>query len=122
VLERDTLRAVRQITTRLGEIGWALDALSDIHADLEAGVWSLVWLELARRTGPAAPWLRDHREHPEAALDALTASDVIPRLLTRIGLGLDEIARAPAVAPDAVRSLTAFGRYMVWSFLVASPP
>ena len=118
----ETLHAVRQITTRIGEIGWALDALSDIHADLEAGVWSLVWLELARRTGSVAPWLREHRDRPDIALDALAASDVIPQLLTRIGLALDEIARTYAVSPGAVRALVAFCRTMIWSFLIAPPP
>jgi hypothetical protein len=117
-----TVRAVRQITTRVGEIGWALDALSDIHGDLEAGVWSLVWLELARRTGPGAIWLREFPDRPERALDALAASDVIPQLLTRIGLALDEIARMPDVSTAAVTTLVAFCRYMIWSFLIAPPP
>jgi hypothetical protein len=117
-----TVRAVRQITTRVGEIGWSLDALSDIHVDLETGIWNLVWLELARRTGPGASWLREYRDRPECALDALAASDVIPQLLTRIGLALDEVARMPDVSSAAVATLVAFCRYMIWSFLIAPPP
>jgi hypothetical protein len=117
-----TLRAVRQITTRIGEVGWALDALSDVHADLEAGVWSLVWLDLARRSAPGARWLREHADHPELALDALAASDTIATLLAEIGLAIEEIERMPFVDPQAAAELAALCRYLVWSFLLAAPP
>lgn len=113
------LRDVRDATTRVGEIGWMLDALSDIHVDLEAGVWSLVWLELARTTGLDAAWLRDRQRDPSRAIAALAATDVRDRLLARIGLAIEAIERAPL---SGAAALAAFCRYMVWSFLVARPP
>jgi hypothetical protein len=120
---RERVRALRDVTTRVGEIGWALDALSDIHVDLDAGVWSLVWLELARATGIDAPWIARVRDEPALALDALDGSDVCDRLLARIGVAIDAIERAPHVDPAAAAALARFCRYMVWAFLVppASP-
>jgi hypothetical protein len=117
------VRAVRDITTRLGEIGWALDALSDIHVDLAAGVWSQVWLELARTTGLDAPWLAALPDDPDAALDALEGADVCARLLARIAIALEAIEHAPDVDAEAARDLARLCRYMVWAFLVpASAP
>jgi hypothetical protein len=117
----ETVRAVRQITSRVGEVGWALDALSDIHADLEAGVWSGVWLTVARHTGPSARWLRDYPEAPESALEALASSSATTTMLTQIALAIDEIERTPHVNGDAAADLAAFCRYMVWSFLFTAP-
>ncbi|MBK7197153.1 MAG: hypothetical protein IPH80_32235 [Myxococcales bacterium] len=117
-----TIAAVRDATTRVGEIGWILDALSDIHADLGAGVWSLVWLELARDSAADAPWLRYAAVRPEVALDALAASGVIARLLTRLRFAIDEVERTVDVRPGAAGALADFCRYMVWSFLAARRP
>jgi hypothetical protein len=119
---RERVRALRDVTTRVGEIGWALDALSDIHVDLEASVWSLVWLELARTTGIDAPWIACVRGRPALALDALDRSDVCDRLLARIGVAIDAIERAPDVEPTAAAALARFCRYMVWAFLVPPAP
>ena len=113
----ETLRSVRQVTTRVGEIGWTLDALSDIHVDLDVGVWNLVWLELARETGASAPWLAAAREHPDVALDALASSQVEVKLLARIALAIAEIRNATAVDPAAAAALADLCTYMVWSFL-----
>ncbi|MEZ4361949.1 MAG: hypothetical protein R3B48_17295 [Kofleriaceae bacterium] len=117
-----TLRAVRQVTTKLGEVGWALDALSDIHADLQAGVWSWMWLTVARHDGPHARWLREHQDAPERALAALEACSATTTRLTQIALAIDEIGRTPHVNPAAAAELVAFCRYMVWSFLFTAPP
>jgi hypothetical protein len=103
-----TIAAVRDATTRVGEIGWILDALSDIHADLGAGVWSLVWLELARDSAADAPWLRYAAVRPEVALDALAASGVIARLLTRVRFPIEEVERTVDVRPGAAGALADF--------------
>jgi hypothetical protein len=113
-LSSTTLRSVRQVCRRIGEIGWALDALSDIHTDLDAGVWSLVWLELARRDDS---WITTHGTTPDLALAALARSDVAIVLLQRIALAIAEIRDAPAVAPTAAGGLADFCSFMVWSFL-----
>ena len=117
-LADETLRSVRQITTRVGDVGWALDALSDIHADLDAGVWNLVWLELARETGVTAPWVG---ATPDAALDALAGSQVAVKMLSRIALAIEEIRTASAVEPRAAGALADLCLYMVWSFLSVAP-
>lgn len=117
-----TVLAVRQVTTRIGELGWILDALSDLHADLAAGVWSLGWLELARATGTTHPWLRHYPERPRLALELLREHGITDGLLARARLAIDEIARTPGLRPGAAEALADFCRYMAWSFLATVRP
>lgn len=108
------LDTVRRIATLVGNLGWALDALSDLHDDLAHGVFSLVWLELAELTGVDAPWLLDPRGRPELALATLASSPVIERILIRIHHQLAELDRQSNGGPIAT-----LGRYMVAAFLHA---
>jgi hypothetical protein len=111
-----TLDAVRRIATLFGDVGWALDALSDIHDDLAHGVFSLVWLELAERTGLDAAWLIDPRGRPDLALQALAASPVIEQILVRLHHQLAEIDRQSHGG-----AIATICRYMVAAFLYAEP-
>lgn len=112
-----TLAAVKRIATLLGDLGWALDALSDIHDDLAHGVFSLVWLELAEATGRDADWLIDPGGRSERALAALASSPVIDRILIRIHHQLAEIDRQ-----SGGRAIAELCRYLVAAFLSAEPP
>jgi hypothetical protein len=112
-----TLEALRRIATLFGDLGWALDALSDIHTDLEHGVFSLVWLELAEITGLDAEWLIDPTGRPELALAELARSPVIERILARLHEQLAEIDRQAGNS-----SIAAICRYMVAAFLFAQEP
>jgi hypothetical protein len=105
------------IATLLGDLGWALDALSDIHDDLAHGVFSLVWLELAEATGRDADWLIDPGGRSERALAALASSPVIDRILIRIHHQLAEIDRQ-----SGGRAIAELCRYLVAAFLSAEPP
>jgi hypothetical protein len=116
-----TLAAVRRAATLVGDIGWALDALSDIHADLAHRLWNLVWVELAEVTGPDAAWLVDPDGAPAVALDALRRSGVIGRILDRTGQQIRELERDLELG-DRGRELAQLCQYMVWAFLNAEAP
>jgi hypothetical protein len=120
-LDPQLLSAVRRAATLVGDLGWALDALSDIHVDLEHRVWSLVWLELAELEGLGARWLIDPSGQPALALDALARSPIVDAILTRLGQQLTELERDPWLAERGAQ-LAALSRYMVWAFLQAEAP
>jgi hypothetical protein len=113
----ERLELVRRVATLVGDVGWALDALSDIHTDLAHGVFSLVWLELAEHTGLAAPWLIDPVGNPALALATLHASPVIDRLLARLEHQLEEIDRQSEHG-----TIARLSRYMVAAFLYEDAP
>jgi hypothetical protein len=114
------LASLRRAATAVGQIGWILDALSDIHEDLDAGVWSLVWLELARESGPGAAWLR--AGDPAASMRALSAAGAIDRLLARLARLIDSIEGDPALPAAPRHALGGLCRWMVWAFLAAPEP
>jgi hypothetical protein len=115
----DDLAALVEVSTAIGEIAWILDALSDIEIDLAEGVWSRVWLDVARACGGGG-WLEADRVDREAALATLERSGVVEALLARVELLLLGVERGPALAEDARRALADTVRLWTWAFL--SPP
>ena len=110
------LEGLLRVTSRLGEAGWILDALADIHEDLEAGVWSRVWVEAARQ--PEPPDLADRSPGGRArALAALERGPVLDRLLARLEVLIDELAREPALDVDTPARLTGAVQLMTFVFL-----
>ena len=113
--------AVMRAASVAGDIGWTLDALSDVESDLDHRVWSRAWLWLARsRADRGASAWRELVADRAAALAALAASGVIDQMLGRIDESLAELAALPDVAPAGRAQLVDVIRLLIWSFL--APP
>jgi hypothetical protein len=120
-LSTGALRSVLRAASLAGDIGWSLDALSDVVDDLDRRVWSRAWLWLAReRQALGAPAWRALVGDRPAALTALHASGVIDRMLGTIDEAVAELGALPDVAPAGRAQLVDIVQLLVWSFL--SPP
>lgn len=115
------VRSVLRAASLAGDIGWSLDALSDVAADLDHRVWSRAWLWLARerREHGAAAW-RELIGDRAAALDAWQRSGVADRMLGAIDEALAELAALAEVSPAGRGQLVDVVQLLIWSFL--SPP
>ena len=110
------LDGLLRVTSRIGEAGWILDALADVHEDLEAGVWSRVWVEAARQ--PEPPDLADRSPDGRArAIAELERGPVLDRLLARLEVLVDELSREPALDADAPARLAGAVQLMTYVFL-----
>jgi len=110
------LDGLLRVTSRIGEAGWILDALADVHEDLEAGVWSRVWVEAARQ--PEPPDLTDRSPEGRArAIAELERGPVLDRLLARLEVLVDELSREPALDADAPARLAGAVQLMTYAFL-----
>lgn len=117
------LDGLLRVTTRVGEAGWILDALADVHEDLEAGVWSRVWVEATRQ--PEPPDLTDRSPAGRArAIERLERGPVLDRLLARLEVLIDELDREPALLDDAPARLVGAVQLMAYMFLAprSEPP
>ena len=114
------LDGLRRVTGAVGEIVWSLDALADIHQDLERGVYSLVWLTLAREMAPHDGWLTPGGVDRGQALARLAQHPVLERMLGRVEVLLLQLERETALPPEPLARLGRLCRMLVWGWL--APP
>lgn len=113
------LEGLRRVAARIGDVGWTLDALSDVHEDLAAGVWSRVWWALEVEDGAA--WRGTLPVEPRPALEALLRSSALDRLLAGVEVAIHEIETEPTLPVAEREQLGLLCRLQVWSFLVPAP-
>jgi hypothetical protein len=119
----EVLEGLLRVATLIGEVGWILDSLSDVHEDLQQGVFSKVWLTLAREgAADLSAWLPYVGEEPQRAVSTLLASTTLDRLLSRTEVALREIERQPHLPQQQRAQLGRLCRMMVWSFLCPRLP
>jgi len=109
------LETLLRTTRAVGRLGWLLDALSDAHADLEAGVWSLVWLRVAAERGTG--WIGQDGPRRDVAAQALDASSVVDQLLCEVELILRGIETDPDLPVRSRAELGLLCRTTAYSFL-----
>jgi len=109
------LETLLRTTRAVGRLGWLLDALSDAHADLEAGVWSLVWLRVAAELGTG--WIGEGGPRRDVAAEALDSSSVVDQLLSEVELILRGIETDPDLPVRSRAELGLLCRTTAFSFL-----